>query len=320
MHSTITRRTLLRLAGAATLSAAAIAAARAEGIAPGTTPLFALTTPMHVGDVALRVRDLPLMAGYYQNVLGLEVLSENASRVELGAGGVRLLTLDLVEGAPIEPRSAAGLYHTAFLMPSRADLARWLVHAAITQVPLTGFADHSVSEAVYLDDPEGNGIEVYSDRPEGSWLWVAGRVAMGTNPLDIDDMFTLTDTSSDTYSVAPAGLRIGHIYLRAGNIDAATSFYSAAMGLDITSARPDAVFLSSGRYHHHVALNIWESSGAGRRDAATTGLARFSLQLSDAQLLAARREQLVAAGHAATEIEGGLAFEDPWGTEVRLLA
>ncbi|MDC9826552.1 VOC family protein [Devosia sp. ZB163] len=319
MSSTFTRRTLLRLAGAATLSAAAAAAARAEGIAPGTTRMFAVTTPVHVRDVTLRVRDLANMTGYYRLVLGLEVLSQSDEVVELGADGKLLLTLEKHADAALEPRTAAGLYHTAFLMPSREDLARWLVHAAAVQAPITGFADHLVSEAIYLDDPEGNGIEVYSDRPESGWLWVAGRVAMGSEPLDIDGILALANTERDEYMAAPAGLCVGHIHLRAGNIDAATAFYGAALGLDVTSARADAVFLSSGRYHHHVALNTWESRGAGQRDATTTGLARFSLTLADADLLASRREQLGAAGHAAREIDGGIAIIDPWGTEVRLV-
>lgn len=316
---TFTRRALLRLAGAATLSAAAIAAARAEGITPGATKLFALTTPVHVRDVALRVKNLANMTAFYRMVLGLEVISETAEAVGLGAGGTLLLTLEQRPDAQIEPRNAAGLYHTAFLMPSRTDLARWLVHAAAIQVPITGFADHLVSEAVYLDDPEGNGIEVYSDRPESGWLWVAGRVAMGTEPIDLDGILALADMNRDDYRVAPAGLCVGHIHLRAGNIDAATAFYSTALGLDVTSGRADAVFLSSGGYHHHLALNTWESGGAGQRDATTTGLARFSLTLADATLLGARRDQLAAAGHVGTEIAGGIAVTDPWGTEVRLL-
>ncbi|RYE84738.1 MAG: VOC family protein [Hyphomicrobiales bacterium] len=319
MHISITRRTLLRLAGVATLSAAAVAAARAEGIVAGTQPLFALTTPMHVRDVTLRVRDLANMTAYYRFVLGLEVIREAEGGVELGAGGVTLLTLVQSAGAAIEPRSSAGLYHTAFLMPSREDLARWLVHAAAIQVPITGFADHRVSEAVYLDDPEGNGIEVYSDRPESEWLWVGKEVMMGTEQIDMEGLLALADLERDEYTAVPPGLRIGHIHLRAGNIDDARSFYAAALGLEITAGRDNAVFLSSGGYHHHLALNTWESAGAGPRDLTTTGLVRFSLALADDALLTTRRESLVAAGHPVTETNDGLALADPWGTQVRLL-
>lgn len=318
--STITRRTLLQLAGAATLAAAASAAARAEGLPEGgAAPLFALTRPIHVGDVTLRVRDLDTMTGYYRVVLGLEVLSQSADAVALGAGGVPLLTLERHADAVIEPRRAAGLYHTAFLMPSRADLARWLVHVAMLRVPLTGFADHLVSEAVYLDDPEGNGIEVYSDRPESDWLWVAGRVGMGSEPLDIDGLLALTDPSTNTYAAAPAGLRVGHLHLRAGDIAAATAFYGTALGFEITSGRGDAVFLATGGYHHHLALNTWESAGAGLRDPSTTGLARFSLKAADGDLIAARRVSLEAAGHFVRAVDGGIAAIDPWGTELHLI-
>ena len=124
-----------------------------------------------------------------------------------------------------ESRNAAGLYHTAFLMPTRKDLARWLVHAAINRVPLSGFADHRVSESVYLDDPEGNGIEVYADRDPSLWQWSGDTVTMGTDQLDIDDLVSLTDTSVSDYAGAPEGLRIGHMHLRVGDLAKAEGFY-----------------------------------------------------------------------------------------------
>ena len=161
----LTRRTLLHLAGASSLSAAAVAAAQAEGTAGGTGgPTFANRTPMRIGMVTLRVRDLDKVTDYYRDAIGLTVMQRSATSARLGSGGVALLDLERREGAAREARNAAGLYHTAFLMPTRKDLARWLVHAAKNKIPLSGFADHLVSESVYLDDPEGNGIEVYADR------------------------------------------------------------------------------------------------------------------------------------------------------------
>jgi len=318
--STISRRTLLQLAGAASLAAAASAAARAEGLPEGgAAPLFAVTRPIHVGDVTLRVRDLDTMTGYYRVVLGLDVLSQSADAVALGAGGVTLLTLERHAGAVIEPRRAAGLYHTALLMPSPGALARWPVPGATPRVPRPGCSDHLVSEAVYLNDPEGNGIGVYSDRPESGWLWVAGRVGMGSEPLDIDGLLTLADPTTNTYAAAPAGLRVGHLHLRAGDIAAATAFYGTALGFEITSGRGDAVFLATGGYHHHLALNTWESAGAGLRDPSTTGLARFSLKATGSDLIAARRVSLEAAGHVVRAVDGGIAAVDPWGTELHLI-
>ena len=155
----------------------------------------------------------------------------------LGAGGTPLLHILARPDATPEAPGQAGLYHTAFLMPERADLARWLVHVARTQVPLTGFADHSVSEAVYLTDPEGNGVEVYSDRPQETWLWAGNTVTMGSKELDIDDIFLKTKTRTDRneYTSVPAALRIGHIHLRVGGLETARAFYADALGLDVVA-------------------------------------------------------------------------------------
>src|SRR5205085_7567404 len=150
---------------------------------------------------------------YYREVIGLTVMERSASTAKLGTAGIALLVLEARPEAVIEPRDAAGLYHTAFLMPTRKDLARWLVHAASHRVPLSGFADHLVSESVYLDDPEGNGIEVYADRDPTLWKWSDGSVAMATDQLDIDNLVSLTNTKVSDYAHSPAGLRIGHVHL-----------------------------------------------------------------------------------------------------------
>ena len=221
--------------------------------------------------------------------------------------------------APDESRKAAGLYHTAFLMPTRKDLARWLVHAAINRVPLSGFADHLVSESVYLDDPEGNGIEVYADRDPSLWQWSDGTVKMATDQLDIDDLVSLTDTRTSDYAAAPEGLRIGHIHLRVGDLAQANSFYRGALGFDPTRQRNGAAFLSSGRYHHHLGLNVWQSAGAGRRDDAATGLAWFSLEIEKPDLFAAQEVRLHQAGVQVVPVANGLEAVDPWGTRVRLI-
>ena len=228
----LTRRTLLHLAGASSLSAAAVAAAQAEGTAGGGGPTFANRTPMRIGMVTLRVRDLDKVADYYRDAIGLTVMQRSATSARLGSGGVALLDLERREGAAREARNAAGLYHTAFLMPTRKDLARWLVHAAKNKVPLSGFADHLVSESVYLDDPEGNGIEVYADRAPELWQWNAGTVTMATDPLDIDGLLALTDTRTTNYARAPDGLRIGHMHLRVGDLAQADRFYGGVIGFD----------------------------------------------------------------------------------------
>ncbi|HEY9454247.1 MAG TPA: VOC family protein, partial [Bradyrhizobium sp.] len=297
----LTRRTLLHLASASSLVAAAAAAARAEGTV-GNGPTFANRTPMRVGMVNLRVRDLDKVADYYRDAIGLTVMTRTATGARLGAGGVPLLDLERREGAAREARNAAGLYHTAFLMPTRKDLARWLVHAATNKIPLSGFADHLVSESVYLDDPEGNGIEVYADRAPELWKWDSGTVTMATDPLDIDGLLALTGTRTTSYAKAPDGLRIGHMHLRVGDLEQADRFYGGAIGFDPTRKRTGAAFLSSGRYHHHLGLNVWQSQGAGPRDDAATGLAWFSLEIAAPEVLAAQEQRLRQAGAPAAAI------------------
>ena len=314
----LTRRTLLHLAGASSLTAAAIAAAQAEGTAGGG-PTFANRTPMRIGMVNLRVRDLDKVADYYRDAIGLTVMARSMMGALLGTGGVGLLHLQRRERAPREARNAAGLYHTAFLMPTRKDLARWLVHAAKNRIPLSGFADHLVSESVYLDDPEGNGIEVYADRAPELWKWEAGSVAMATDQLDIDGLLALADTRTTNYARAPDDLRIGHMHLRVGDLGQADRFYSGTIGLDPTRKRSGAAFLSSGRYHHHLAINVWQSAGAGPRDDTATGLAWFSLEIATEEILQAQTQRLRQAGVPAAAIEKGIETADPWGTRVRLI-
>lgn len=315
----LTRRTLLHLAGAASLAAAAAAAARAEGHPAGGGPTYASRTPMRVGMVTLRVKKLDVVADYYRDVIGLTVMERSATAAKLGTGGVMLLALEARPEAAAEARNAAGLYHTAFLMPTRKDLARWLVHAASHRVPLSGFADHLVSESVYLDDPEGNGIEVYADRDPSQWQWSEGSVKMATDELDIPGLLSLTNTRVADYAKAPDGLRIGHMHLRVGDLAEAERFYHGTVGLDPTRRRNGAAFLSSGRYHHHLGMNVWQSQGAGRRDDQATGLAWFSLVTEKQELLAAQEERLRKGGAEVTALADGVEALDPWGTRVRLL-
>jgi catechol 2,3-dioxygenase len=315
----LTRRTLLQLAGATSLAIAAAAAARAEGNPQGGGPTYASRTPMRVGMVTLRAKNLDKVADYYRDVIGLTVMERSDAAARLGTAGITLLVLEARPDAAIEPRNAAGLYHTAFLMPTRKDLARWLVHAASHRVKLSGFADHLVSESVYLDDPEGNGIEVYADRDPSQWQWSEGSVKMATDELNIPDLLSLTNTRVSDYARAPDGLRVGHMHLRVGDLAQAQSFYQGTIGLDPTRSRNGAAFLSSGRYHHHLGMNIWQSQGAGQRDDATTGLAWFSLVTEKLDLLTAQEERLRKGGARLVQLPDGVEAIDPWGTRVRLL-
>jgi catechol 2,3-dioxygenase len=284
---------------------------------PSAIPTAASRAPVHIGAAGMTVRDLDRLIAYYRDLLGLTVQEHTRQAARLGVGGVTLLELShRPDALPDDPREA-GLYHTAFLMPTRADLARWILHAAKSRVPIAGAADHDVSEAIYLDDPEGNGVEVYSDRPRETWRRDGESIFQKTDPLDIDAIVREVDPATATYASAPEGLRVGHIHLRVGNIARAEKFYGGALGLDVTRRRNGAAFLSSGGYHHHVAVNTWHSNGARARGGKRAGLAWFSMKINDQAILDGLRQRLGAAGVTTAAFPGGFAALDPWGTTVR---
>ena len=284
---------------------------------PSATPTFASRTPLRIGAIGLKVRDLARLTGFYRDVLGLAVLEHGDDRATLGTGGVPLVELEFRPDAkPDDPRTA-GLYHTAFLMPTRGDLARWVLHVARNKVPLTGASDHAVSEAFYLDDPEGNGVEVYCDRPPETWQWTGDDLKITTDPLDIDDILREVPPTAP-YAGAPDGMRIGHVHLRVGDVARAETFYRDALGLDVTRRRHGASFMSSGRYHHHLAGNVWHSAGAGRRDKSRAGLSWFAFEAADAAAFNAAQTRLAQAGIELRATPTGVEADDPWGTRMRI--
>jgi catechol 2,3-dioxygenase len=284
---------------------------------PSAMPTAASRAPLHIGAVGMTVRDLDRLTVYYRDMLGLTVQEHTGRAATLGVGGVPLLELIHRPDALADDPREAGLYHTAFLMPTRADLARWILHAAKTRVPITGASDHDVSEAIYLDDPEGNGVEVYSDRPREKWRRDGELIFQKTDPLDIDAIVGEVDPATATYPGAPGGLRIGHIHLRVGNIGKAEEFYRGALGLDLTRRRTGATFLSSGGYHHHVAVNVWHSDGAGARNGKRAGLDWFAMEINDQPTMEGVKKRLAAAGVTIDAIPDGFAATDPWGTRIR---
>ncbi len=285
---------------------------------PSSVPPFATRAPLHIGAVGLSVADLDRTAAYYRDVIGLKLIDRTDGVATLGAGGVVLLELTQARNLKPDDQRSAGLYHTAFLMPTRADLARWVLHIARRRDPIAGASDHGVSEAFYLDDPEGNGIEVYSDRPAQSWQWRDGLVAMPTKPLDVEAIVAEVEGKETEFAGVPEGMRIGHIHLRVGDLDSAENFYRGTIGLDLTRRRQGAAFMSSGHYHHHVAGNIWHSAGAPARDPDRAGLAWFSMLAADSATFEAACKRLEAAGASAQSIANGIETQDPWGTRVRL--
>jgi catechol 2,3-dioxygenase len=285
---------------------------------PSALPTAASRAPLHVAAVALTARDLDRLCAFYSHLLGLAVLDHGASFARLGVAGIPLLHLEHRPQAAPDDAREAGLYHTAFLMPTRGDLARWILHMARGRVAITGASDHGVSEAIYLDDPEGNGIEVYHDRPSQTWAWTGDQVRMVTEPLDIEDIVRQVEPGVP-YPAAPEGLRIGHVHLRVGDVAQAETFYRDALGLEVTRRRHGATFMSTGRYHHHIAGNVWHSAGAGRRNPDRAGLAWVALEAADASTFDATAARLRQAGMPAAAVHGAIESADPWGTRIRLL-
>ncbi len=273
---------------------------------------------LQIGTLALTVRDLDRVAGFYRDVVGLRVLERGRDTAWLGAGSTGLLRLDRnADARPASPRDA-GLFHVAFLLPNRADLARWAVYAMRNRVPVEGAADHGVSEAFYLSDPEGNGVEITTDRLRAAWPWRGDTLAMVSDPLDMETL--LRDAGPDAWHGAPEGTTIGHVHLRVGAVAPAEAFYAGVLGLPITARVPGAGFFGADRYHHHLAANTWTSRDAGPRAAGAAGLAEVGIRVADAAVLDGIAQRATAAGIAASMHGPDLSLNDPWGTSFILTA
>lgn len=259
---------------------------------------FAVTTPIHVARVGLKARDAENLARFYGEVVGLQAIGRSDGAIRLGAGGRELLSIE-EDGAakPDDPRSA-GLFHTAFLLPSRADLGRWIKHAADRGFRIEGASDHLVSEALYLTDPEGNGIEIYADRPHERWAWKGREVEMATVRLDLADVVSSIPQGEEAWHGAPENTVVGHVHLRVGDAAQAADWWHETFAFDtVAHYGRQAVFLSTGGYHHHIGSNTWQSAGAGRRDTARTGLSWVEL--------------------TGSGVKADAAYADPWGTAIR---
>lgn len=282
-------------------------------------PTDASRAPVRMSSYTLSVRDIGRCSDFYQSSIGLQVLDRGGDLVVLGVGGVPLLRLEQHASAMPDDPKTAGLHHLAFLMPTRRNLADWHRHARQIGLTITRTGDHHVNEALYFDDPEGNGCECYADRPEAHWQWDAnGKVYIPTTPVDLENLRRDESPHATTWQ-APGGLRIGHINLRVGDLDASETFYCNLLGLDHTCRREAMTFMSSGRYHHHLAANIFTSRGAGRRDDARAGLVWFAFEHDHRFDAAAARDRLRRAGAPVTELEAGFEARDPWGTRVRVV-
>jgi catechol 2,3-dioxygenase len=278
----------------------------------------AIPPSTHMGPVHLTVSELDRSVGYYTRTIGLEVLEHGSDRATLGAGARTLLVLVEESGARPAP-GFTGLYHFALLLPERADLARWLAHAARERVALTGASDHFVSEALYLDDPDGHGIEIYWDRPRRQWEdQVADR--MTTMRLDLEALLgELDDPRTEPFEGLAAGTVMGHVHLKVADIADTVAFYRDTLGFGLMAALgPQAAFLAAGGYHHHIGANIWESAGASPPPPGSAALRRATIVLPDEPARSALVDRIARSGHQLEE-DGGV-VRDPSGNALELVA
>lgn len=268
-----------------------------------------------MGPVTLRVRDLDGLTRYYQQGIGLELIASGNDSVELGTAGQTLLVLQHAPELRHAGSHEAGLFHTAFLFQSQKALANAVRNLAF-QNPgsFTGSADHLVSEAFYFDDPEGNGVELYFDRDRSKWSWAHGQIEMGTFALDPNDYLQKYSDASNDF--APGS--IGHVHLSVGNIAQAQDFYVNKLGFETTlNWGGTALFVSAGGYHHHMAMNIWRSRGAGKRQLAL-GLGEVKIKLTQPDDLAAAKDRLSFHGAQIQDTKNGLVTFDPWDNQITL--
>ena len=288
------------------------------GIAP---PAYRLPDTAHVGLVELQVSDLERSLAYYQQVLGFRVIGRAGGHAELGSAGSERPLLRLREQAGarrVPSQGRIGLYHFAILLPDRASLGRFVAHLAESGAR-AGAADHLVSEALYLHDPDGLGIEVYADRARETWQADGGELRMATLPLDVASL--VDAAGGERWSGMPAGTTMGHIHLHVGDLQRASGFYHDALGLDtMVWSYTGALFMSAGGYHHHLGLNTWAGPDAiaAREDEAR--LLAWQLVLPDASSVAEARRSIASSGVEVREGDDGWFSADPWGTTLHVVA
>jgi catechol 2,3-dioxygenase len=281
---------------------------------------FVIAADLALGPVELTVADIGRSLAFYGDVMGLRPreAGEGARVVELSAGGEPLLLLHELPGARRKPARSTGLYHVALLTPTRRELARTLARLAAARYPLTGASDHLVSEALYLDDPDGNGLEIYADRPRAAWPRAGREVRMAVDPLDVDGL--LAELDEAPWSGMAAGTTVGHVHLHVADLGATEAFYGGVLGFELMQRFPGALFMAAGGYHHHLGLNTWAGAGAPPPPADTVGLRRFTVRLPDGGALEEVAARVHSAGLAVDTLPEGLLVRDPAQNAILLSA
>ncbi|WP_223637214.1 VOC family protein [Planococcus sp. 4-30] len=272
----------------------------------------------YVGEVGLKVMDLKKMKQFYQEIIGFDVISEEQNYVELGSGGKVLVKLEAVEGVTPKQGRYAGLYHFAILLPTREDLGKILVHLHQQGIQL-GSSDHLVSEALYLSDPEGNGIEIYRDREPEQWNWSNDEVSMTVDPINAQGLVEAAQSSSEPWKRMPETTVMGHIHLHVSNLVEARDFYVEALGFEVVSSLGgQALFLADQKYHHHIGMNVWNGTGIPALPEKEAGLHYYTLIMEEEK----RKElgkKLQAMGTEIVEQDNYWEVKDPSGNAIRLL-
>lgn len=272
-----------------------------------------------LGPVRLQVADLARSLAWYEGLMGFRVVERSGDSAVLAAHDdpAPLVALSEWPGAvPVPRRGRLGLYHFAVLLPDRAALGRLVAHLAEHRTP-AGASDHLVSEALYLTDPDGLGIEVYADRPRGEWRWRDGELMMSTAPLDLENL--VAAAGAEPWTGMPAGTRIGHLHLHVGDLEQADAFYAGALGLaPMVRSYPGALFLSAGGYHHHLGVNTWAGAAAAPAAAGDARLLEWTVLVPRPGAEAAAR-RVEAAGHPVRASASDWLLTDPWGTSLRLV-
>ena len=285
------------------------------GVAP---PRYRLPDATRIGRVKLQVGDLDKSIGYYQKVLGLEVREQSEGFASLAPKDEPDVILELKERRGVRPvprRGLLGLYHFAVLLPDRPALGRFIFHLSEIGAR-AGMSDHLVSEAVYLTDPDGLGIEVYADRPRETWVVADRQLEMATKPLDVDNV--VASAGGQKWDGMPRGTKIGHVHLHVGDLNEASDFYHAGLGLDKTVwGYPGALFMSAGGYHHHLGVNTWAVGSPVATDEDAR-LLDWELIVPDRTSRERAAQSLESGGVDVTHANGFIAAADPWGIQVRL--